>query len=128
MAVLLGAVAGAWAFRPGDDQLQRRRATITGVALQPDGRTLLVTYLAGSSPACGGPAGVRVESTDSSVHLLAEVQYDLKGEDSSVCPLAARQATAEVTLPEPLGGRVVIDDKQSVQVPVTRLSVRPDST
>lgn len=116
LAVVLGAavaIGGVYflAAKPGSAEV--RAVSVVSASLMPDGRTLRVTFLAGSrGSSCGAPGDVRVVRADrESVRVRAEVRYDLLGKKSSTCPLVAREASAVVVLDTPLDGRTIIDDK-----------------
>lgn len=94
----------------------RDRAVIQSYALQADGRTLSVQYLAGD-PSCEEPGGVTVGSqTASEIRLDARIRNLRKGR-VQVCTLVGRIVTAEVTLDEPLAARPVVDDSTGTVLP-----------
>lgn len=82
-------------------------------------KVLAVTFLAGVTPECGDPGGVRVDKDETSVRLTAEVVYRDVPLSGKFCPAAGKIATRDVRLAEPLGDRAVIDtSREGTEEPV----------
>jgi hypothetical protein len=123
------APAGPSCATPGPDNLQIACPAVAdrtlpqpldAVRLEPDGRTLLLSYTGGPDPAptvahpwsCGFLAGIRVAESDSAVRLtvmLGDRYQRFSSGVESGCALGGYARATTVRLSTPLGSRPVYD-------------------
>jgi hypothetical protein len=95
-------------------------ATTTGLAVT-------VRFTGSRDGVADGPCGIDyipedVESANAVVIMLHEMQYTDPAPANMECTLIGNPRTATVLLTRPLGERTILDERQGLPVPTTRLA------